>query len=191
MSTPLSQTQLTVRPYSNVQLFARFASGDSSAAPLPLQSSVTPVPISQPLALARNAAQPRLSRADRKSELPPHITPVWKNARVVVLITSNAIVTSSCKSYRVANRTRDSLNSERTQPRTANCCIVACRGPHLQSSQNSRDELIVKIISACNSLSTLVTPQTAENEIEYSTLYCRFTSFEKRAVKHFGVRRTV
>ena len=49
----------------------------------------------------------------------------------------------------------------------------------------------MKKISARDSSNSLVAPQTAENEIEYSTHRCRFPSFERRAVNQFGIRRTV
>ena len=61
----------------------------------------------------------------------------------------------------------------------------------MQVSQDSRDEFIVKKISARDSSNTLVTPPTAKNEIAYSTHCFRFPSFEMCAVKQFGVRRTV
>ena len=187
VSTPLSQKQLTARPQRNVRLPASFVSAESSAASLPSQSSVTHVPLSQSLAPAPNPAQPRLSRAD----LPPQLAPVGKKARVFVQITSGAVVTSSYGNYRVANSIRDSPNSEPMPPRAAHCCIVACRGPQLQSSRDSRDELIVKKIFARDSSNTLVVPQTAENEIAYSAHCFRFSSFTRCTIKQFGVRRTV
>ena len=100
-------------------------------------------------------------------------------------------MTSSYGGFLVANTTRNSPNSESTPPRFANCCIVACREPQLQSSRDSRDELIVKKISARDSSNVLVAPPTAENEIAYSTHYYRFPSFERCAVKRFRTHRTV
>ena len=163
VSTPMSQSQLTACTQRNVCLLARSASAESSAVPLQSQSSVTFVPLSQSLAPAPNSAQPRPPRAD----LPPHFAPVRQKTRVIVPITSGAIVTSSYSGYRVANSICDSSNSEPKPHRTANCCIVACR--QLQSPRDSRDELIVKKISARDSSNTLVAPPTAENEIAYST----------------------
>ena len=58
-------------------------------------------------------------------------------------------------------------------------------------SRDSRDELIVKKISARDSSNTLVAPPTAENEIAYSTHCFRLPSFEMCAAKQFGVRRIV
>ena len=162
VSTPLSQTQLTARPKRNVCPPVRFASAESS--------SVLP---SQSLAPAPNSAQPRLPRAD----LPSHLAPVRKKAQVLVPITSGAIVTSSYGGYSVSNSIRDSPNSEPTLLRAANCCVVALLGPHPQVSRDSRDELIVKKISARYSSNTLVAPPTAKNEIVHSTLCFRFPSF--------------
>ena len=59
------------------------------------------------------------------------------------------------------------------------------------SSRDSRDELIVKKISARDSSNTFVAPQTAENEIAYSTHCFRFPSFQMCAEKQFGVCRIV
>ena len=119
-----------------------------------------------------------------------HLAPVWKKARVLVPITSNAIVTCSYGGYCVAISSRDSSNSEPKPARVENYCIVACREPQLQSCRNSRDEMLVKKIFARDSSSTLVALATADNEIVYSTQCCRFPSFEKCAVKQFKVRRT-
>ena len=169
--------QLTARPKRNVRPPVRFASAESSAVLLPSQS----------LAFAPNSAQPRLPRAN----LPSYLAPVRKKARVPVPITSGVIVTSSYGGYCVSNSIRDSTNSEPTLLRAASCCIVAIRGPQTQVSRDSRDELIVKKISARDSSNTLVAPPTAENEIAYSTHCFRFPSFEMCAVKQFGDRRTV
>ena len=147
VSTPLSQTQLNARPKRNVRPFVRFASAESSAVPLPSQS----------LATAHNSAQPRPLRAN----LPSHLAPVRKKARVFVTITSGAIVTSNYGGYCVSISINDSPNSEPTWARAANCFTVAVQGPQPQVSQNSRDELIVKNISARDSLNTLVSPPTA------------------------------
>ena len=117
VSTPLSQTQLTARPQRNVRFPAPFASAESSTVPLPSQSSVAPVPLSQSLAPAPNSAQPRPPRAN----LPPHLETVRKKTRVLVPITSGAVVTSSYGGYCVSNNIRDSPNSEPTPPRAANC----------------------------------------------------------------------
>ena len=106
VSTPLSQTQLTACPQRKVRLPARFASVDSSAVPLPSQSSVAFVPLSQSLSPAPNSAQPRPPRAD----LPPDHAPVRKITRVLVPITSGAIVTSSYGGDRVANSICDLSN---------------------------------------------------------------------------------
>ena len=142
VSTPLSQTQLTTRPQRNVRPPARFASVESSVVRLPSQS----------LAPAPNSAQPRPPRAD----LPSHLAPVRKKARILLPITSGAIVTSRYGGYRVANSICDSSNSELKPPRAENCCIVACREPQSQSPRDSCDEVIVKRISARDSLNTLV-----------------------------------
>ena len=141
----------------------------------------------QSIAPAPNSAQPRPPRAD----LPPHLAPVGKKTRVLVPITSGAIVKSSYGGYRDSNSICDSSNSEPKPPRTANCSMVACRVPQSQSPRDSRDELTVKKISARDSSNTLVALPTAENEIAYSTHCFRFPSFEMCAVKQFGVRRTV
>ena len=191
VSTPRWQTQRIARRQRNVRLLSRFVSAVSSAAPLPSQTSVAPVPLSESLAPVLNPTQPCLPQTDRKSELSLHLAPLRKKARDFVPITSGAIVTRSNGGYRVANSIRDSSNSELTPPPAANCCIVACRGPQLQSSRDSRDELLVKKISARDSSNTLVAPSTAENEIAYSTHYCRFPSFERCAVKRFGTHLTV
>ena len=91
LSTPLSQTQLTARPQRNVRLPSRFVSAESSAVPLPSQSSVAPVPLSQSFAPSPNSAQLRPPRAD----LPPHLAQVRMKTRVLVPITSGAVVTCS------------------------------------------------------------------------------------------------
>ena len=143
--------------------------------------------LSQPLAPTLNFAQLRLSRADS----PLHLAPVRKKARVDVPITSGSVVTSSYGGYLVANSTRNSSITEPTPPRAANCCIVACRGPQMQSFQYSPDELLVKKISARDSSKTLVAPPTAKSEIAYSMHYCHFLSFERCAVKRFRTYRTV
>ena len=101
------------------------------------------------------------------------------------------VVTSSYGGYLVANNIRNLPNSEPTPPRAATGCIVACRGPQLQSSRDSRDELIVQKISARDISNTLVAPPTADNEMAYSTHCCRFPSFQTCAVKQLGIRRTV
>ena len=110
VSTPLLQTTLTARSQRNVRLPARFVSVQSSAVPMPSQSSVAPVPLSQSLTPDFNPAQPGLPRTDRKSELHAHLAQVRKKARVFVPITSGAIVTSSYGGYRVGNSICDSLN---------------------------------------------------------------------------------
>ena len=94
-------------------------------------------------------------------------------------------------SYCVANSIRDLSNTMPTPPRTANCCIDACRRPYLQSSRDLRDELLVKKISARDSSKTFVAPPTAEYAIAYSTNYCRFTSFKRCAIKRFETYFTV
>ena len=116
---------------------------------------------------------------------------VRKLARVLVSITSGAVVFRSYGGYLVANSTRNSPNSEPTLPRVANCYILACRGPQLQSSGNSRDEFTFKKISARDSSNALVAPPSSKNEIAHSTHCCRFPSFERCAVKQFRIRRTV
>ena len=68
VSIPLSRMQLTVCPQRNVCLCARFAFAESSAVPLPSQSSVASVPLSQSLAPAINLSSPRLPRIDGKFE---------------------------------------------------------------------------------------------------------------------------
>ena len=100
-------------------------------------------------------------------------------------------MTKSYGGYCVSNSIRDSPNSEPTPPRAANCCIVAFRKPQTQVTQDLRNELIVKKISARDSSNTLVAPPTAENEIAYSTHCLSFPSFEMCAVKHFGIRHTL
>ena len=147
------------------------------------QSSVVFVPLSQSLAPAPKFTQPCPPQAD----LPPHLAQVRKKTRFLVPITSDAVVTSS---YGVSNSNRDSSNREPTALQAENCCIVAFRGPQPQVSRNSRDELIVKKISARDSSNALVAPLTTENEIAYSTHGFCFTSFEMCAVKQSGVRRT-
>ena len=99
--------------------------------------------------------------------------------------------TSRYSEYLVCNSIRNSLKSKPPPPRVANCCIVACRIPRFQSSRDSRDEFIVKKISARDSSNALVVPQSAENKIAYSTHFCRFPSFERYAFKQVGTRRTV
>ena len=103
--------QLTARHQRNVRPTVRFASAESSAVTLPTQW------------LAPSPAQPLPFRAD----LPSHLAPVRKNARVFVLIINCAIMTRNYGGYRVANSICDSSYSEPKPPRAANCCIVACR----------------------------------------------------------------
>ena len=80
VSIALSQALLTARHQRNVRIPARFASADLSAALLPSQSYVAPVPLTQQLAPAINSAQTCLPRADRKFELPSHFAQVRKIA---------------------------------------------------------------------------------------------------------------
>ena len=178
------------RRNSLLRLSARFVSAESSAAPLPSQSSVAPVPLSQSLALALNLGSPRLPRTDGESEIPLHLAPVRKKSRVLVPITSGAIVTSRYGGYCFAINSRDSSNSEPKPPRVAHCCIVVCRVPQSQSSRDPHDELLVKKISARDSSNTFVALPTAENEIAYSTHCFRFSSFNRCKVKQFGVHCT-
>ena len=98
---------------------------------------------------------------------------------------------SSYGGYCVAINSRELSNTEPMPSRVANCCIVASRGSQSQSARDPRDELLVKNISARDNSNTLVVPPTVDNEIAYSTHYCRFPSFESRTVKQLGTRRTV
>ena len=116
---------------------------------------------------------------------------VLKKARVIVPITSDAIATSSYDRYRVANSIRDSSNNKAMPPQAATCCIVACQGPQLESSRDSRDELLVKTISDRDCSNILVAPPITENDIAYRTHYCPLPIFERCAFKRFGTPRTV
>ena len=100
-------------------------------------------------------------------------------------------MTNSYGCYCVAISSRESLNSDPKPSQVANCCIVASRGSQSQSTPDPRDELLVKKISTRDNSNTLVVPPTVENEIAYSTHYCRFPSLESRTVKQLGIRRSV
>ena len=148
ISTPLSHTQRIARApvkcptpctFHIHRIECRFYAVIVECHPLPSQSSVAPVPLSNSLAPALNPVQLSLPRTDRESELSSHLLPVRMKARIHFPITSGAIVTSSYGSYSVATSICDSSNSKPTPPRFGNCCIVACRGPQLQSSRDLRD----------------------------------------------------
>ena len=123
VSTPLSQTQPTAHPQSYVRLPARFVSAKSSAVPLPSQSSVTPMPLSQSLTPALNLVQPSLPRTDREFELPAHIAPVWKKARVLVPIKSGAIASRTVSATRrTVSRSRLELQTVASSRYEDYCC---------------------------------------------------------------------
>ena len=188
ISTPQSQTHVTARPQRNTRPPARFASSQWSASSPPLLSSVIPAPLSQPLAPAVNAASPRLSRAEnQESEPRRHLVQVQKRARVPVLITCGAIITSSYGGYLVTSSIRSLLNSKPTPPLIANCCIVACRGSQWQTPRIARNEPLVKCcsVSARKDSCVLGVQQTAENE---STRGVCHSCFAQNATRRTAAR---